>query len=318
MENTLVHSSMLIDKIIKEKGKDFGFIQSVNPLFLENCHQTSFSWTKNSNSICLAMGKDYLKMAMDNPNVQGIITSPKVIARENIDIPKAFLILDLPDQFFYYLHNCKIHEQFHVPKFVPYIDPSAQISPRAIVSPQVYIGAGTVIHDGAIVLDNSIIGNNCTIFHNVTIGSIGFFSKHVLGNKIQIQHFGGVKLGENCIVHTGCNISRSVNFSEYTQLGNNTHVGIHTNIAHDCQIGENCDISSKVCLAGRVKIGDNVWIGASATISNNIFIDHNANIKIGSVVISDVLKGDVVSGNFAVNHRKNMRVFLSNAKDANT
>lgn len=309
---------MLIDEILKDIGKNIGFIDILNNQFIEKCHHTTFTWTKRPNSICLAMGENYLRAAINNPNIQGIVTSPQIIAKENTEIPKCIILLEYPDQFFYYLHNAKLHEYFSPTHFEPFIHPSAQISLRAIVSQNVQIGANTVIHDGAIVLDNTIIGRNSVIYQNVTLGTTGFFSKNVLGRKIQIEHFGGVKIGDNCIIHAGSNISRSVNYDEYTTLGNDTHVGIHTNIAHDCQIGENCDISSKVCLAGRVQIGNNVWIGASATISNSVQVGNNAAIKIGSVVISDVDQSKVVSGNFAINHQKNLREFRSKNDDANT
>lgn len=309
---------MLIDKILKEIGKEIGFIEILNEQFIEKCHYTAFTWTKRPNSICLAMGKDYLRAAINNPNIQGVVTSPQLIARENTEVPKCIILLEHPDQFFYYLHNAKLHEYFSPVPFESFIDPSAQISSRAIVSKNVRIGAGTVIHDGAIILDNTVVGCNSVIYQNVTIGTMGFFSKNVLGKKIQIEHFGGVEIGDNCIIHAGSNLSRAVNYGEYTTLGNNSHIGIHANIAHDCQIGESCDISAKVCLAGRVQVGNNVWIGASATISNGVQIESNAAIKIGSVVISDVKQRQVVSGNFAINHQKHLREFLSKKDDANT
>lgn len=308
---------MLIEKIIRDIGSELEFIRILNSEFIEKCHSTAFCWTTQPNSICLAMGKNYLSTAMVNPNIHGIVTSPKMIAKENIDVSKSIILLNHPDQFFYYLHNATLHNEFDHQAFVPFIDPSAQISSKAIVSQQVKIGAGTIIHDGAVILDNTIIGNDSIIYQNATIGTEGFFSKNVLGKKIHIEHFGGVKIGNNCLIHAASNVSRSVNFGEYTTIGNNSHIGIQSNVSHDCQIGENCDISAKVCFAGRVQIGNDVWVGAAATISNSVRIHDNAVIKIGSVVVADVNQSEVVSGNFAINHIKHLRKYLIKEDHAN-
>lgn len=265
------------------------------------------------------MGLDYLDMSLGNPNIKGIVTSPKIFGNEKKDTPKCIVLLDQPDQFFYYLHNRKLHECFRATHPLPYIHPSAQISPRAIIAEHVHIGANTVIHDGAVILDNTVIGESSVIYQNVTLGTEGFFSKIVLGKKIHVQHFGGVKLGENCIVHAGSNISRSVNFDEYTHIGNNTHIGIHASIAHDCQIGDNCNLAGSAILAGRVRVGNHVWIGGGAQISNGVQIGNNSAVKVGSVVIANVNESSVVSGHFARNHHQHLRDYVTKvAHDANT
>ena len=310
-------SNMLIKHLIKNIGVELGFTQVLNDTYLKNCHRTNFCWSKQPNSICLSTGKDYLKIAMANPHIDGIITSPKIFAKENPKIPKSIILLEHPDQFFYYLHNAKLHAQFACETVEPFIHPCAQISDKATVSPLVRIGAGTVIHDGAVILDNTLIGNNCVIYQNVTVGTEGFFSKKVLNEKIHIEHFGGVRLGDHCIIHAGCNISRSVNFGDYTTIGNNSHIGIQTNIAHDCVIGKDCDVSAKVCLSGRVRIGNHVWIGAAATISNQIHVHDHAQVKIGAVVIEDVQPAETVSGNFAIRHQKQMRKHIIEKNHAN-
>ncbi|OGV26344.1 MAG: hypothetical protein A3F18_04070 [Legionellales bacterium RIFCSPHIGHO2_12_FULL_37_14] len=301
----------LIEKTIKETGVELGFIDILNSNFLKNCYRTDFCWAHQPNSICLAMSKNYLKMAMHNPNILGVVTTPKIFMKESHNIPKSIVLLTSADQFFYYLHNAKLHNQFDWETIAHSIHPTAQVSDKANISSLVTIGAGVVIHDGAVILGNTIIGRNSIIYQNVTIGTEGFFSKVVLQKKIHIEHFGGVKIGNNCIIHAGSNISRAVHFRNHTTIGSNSHIGIQTNISHDCQIGEHCDISAKVCLSGRVKVGNHVWIGAGAVVSNQVHIYDNAEVKIGSVVIEDVPPNMSVSGNFSVNHKTHLRKYLN-------
>ena len=279
---------------------------------LNDCHRTAFTWTDLPDALCLALNKEYFRQAIKNKNVKGIIAPPTAVVY-NKPFEKAVVLCKKADELFYFLHNKRIHEikpRFDSSMHKTMIAASAQISSTSILGNNVSIGENVVIHDGCIILDNTIINKNCVIYDNVTVGTEGFFSKNILGKKTHVDHFGGVKIGENCIIHTGTNISRSANFGEYTTLGDNVHVGIHTNIGHDCNVGNNCDISAKVLLSGRVKIGCNCWIGAAAVISNAISVGDNASIKIGAVVIENVTPGESVSGNFAIKHNRNLKSFL--------
>lgn len=300
---------MLIE-IIESQRDNYTIAEIYNKHYLNQCQRTSFTWSELPNTLCLAMNKKYFEEALNNPNIIGIIAPPASVIEGSFN--KAVVISEKADELFYYLHNKIIHEITSYPySFDIYIAPTAKIGSNAILGKQIYIGENVTIHDGCIILDNTVIKDNSVIYNNVTLGTQGFFSKHILGKKTHIEHYGGVQIGENCIIHTGTNISRSVNIGEYTTIGDNTHIGIHTNIGHDCKIGDNCDISAKVFLAGRVKLGSRCWIGGGAILSNSIRIGDNANIKIGSVVIEDVPQGAIVSGNFAIKHEKNLKYYLN-------
>ena len=312
------HSNMshVVRNLIEKNQQVYGLQHIINESFLDNALRTAFVWTKHKHSVCLAMGKNYLQTALNNPAIQVIITAPHLVDLQKNNANKSLVLFDEPQSFFYLLHNTKITSDFNESCFESGIDPTAEISTEAFVSKHVKIGARTKIYPGAIVLDGTEIGEDCVIHEGCTIGTEGFFSKWINGQKCHVSHHGGVKLGKNCIIHAGTNISKSVNSNEFTQLGDNTHVGIQSNISHDCQIGENCDISAKVCLSGRVEIGDNVWVGASVTISNNIKIHDGAHLKIGSVVIKDVMTDESVSGNFAMKHSLNMKEYIGRLKNA--
>jgi UDP-3-O-[3-hydroxymyristoyl] glucosamine N-acyltransferase len=301
---------MILD-ILKKHWEVFHISEIYHIEMLEQCHRTSFAWSEFPKSLCLATDRAYFRQAIENKNIAGIIAPPAAIEESNLT--KAIIVSERANELFYFLHNMAIHKINPPPTAPEYefgIDPTAMISPRAIVAEQVSIGPNVVINDGCIVLDNTFIGADSVLYHYATIGTQGFFSKKILEKKTHVVHYGGVRIGQNCIIHAGTNISRSVNVNEFTSLGDGVHVGIHTNIGHDCNIGDNCDLSAKVFLAGRVKMGQNCWVGASAVISNSVNIGDNANIKIGSVVIEDVPSGKMVSGHFARSHMKNLREFL--------
>jgi UDP-3-O-[3-hydroxymyristoyl] glucosamine N-acyltransferase len=301
----------------------FGIKKIINQNEVFSCLKTSFVWSDSPRSLCLAVNKHYFNVALNNPNISGIIAFPQAVRHSPDFIKAGIIVAEKADELFYYLHNKEIHlpdvsSEENIKRIRDrgntYIAPSAVIDVTAKLGENVWIGDNVVIHPGCIVLDNCTIQRNSVLHPYVTVGTEGFFSKHVMGTKIHIRHFGGVKIGENCIIHTGTNISRSVNYNENTTVSDHVHIGIHTNIGHDCQIGANSDISAKVLLAGRVRIGKNCWIGAGVTIANALSIGDGSKIMIGSVVISDVPDHATISGNFALNHITNLRHYLQNKR----
>lgn len=301
----------------EDNQKYFEIKEIVNEKKLFSCQKTSFVWSESPQSLCLALNKYYFKLAVSNPNISGIIAPPSAISKFPNDLNTGIVISKKADELFYYLHN----KEIHLPategiepdtKEENFVAPSAVIDKTVKLGKNIYIDDNVVIHPGCLILDNCTIKRNSVLHPYVTVGTEGFFSKYVMGKKVHIRHFGGVKIGDNCIIHTGCNISRSVNYNENTIISDNVHIGIHSNIGHDCQIGYNTDISAKVLLAGRVRIGKNCWIGAGVTVSNALTIGDESKIMIGSVVISDVSCHQTVSGNFASSHTANLRNHLQN------
>ena len=302
----------MLPGIINTHRKLFNILTIHQEQCLSDCLRTSFTWSELPNTLCLAMNKKYFKEAALNENIRGIIAPPAAIL-SGYRLNKVVVACDKADELFYFLHNKKLHEitNLQYPSaLVSGIDPSARIASSAILGKNIHIGENVTIHEGCIILDNTVIGRNSVIYHNVTMGTQGSFSKYILGEKTHIEHFGGVRLGDNCVIHTGTNISRSANYGEYTAIGDNVHIGIQTNIGHDCKIGAGCDISAKVLLSGRVKLGRCCWIGAGVIISNSVSVGDKAKVRIGSVVIKDVPTGEEVSGNFAIRHSRNLRAFL--------
>lgn len=300
----------MLKELITKHAKDFGLINIYAEDLLNKIRQTAFSWTNTPGSVCLAMNKKYYLQACSNPNVVVIIAPPPAIAAKNFEV--CTIVVEKADEFFYFLHNTALHQIAGQPdKMVTgEIAASAVIAHSAVIAPHVHVGENVEIGDGCIIFDNTIIGENVTIGPRCVIGTDGFFSKRIKGRKEHIKHFGGVRIGSNCKLHSGVTISCSANYNEFTEIETEVHIGHKSVIGHDCIIGQGTDISVNVLVAGRVGVGKRCWIGASSSISNACAIGDNAKIRIGATIISDVSENAEVSGNFAINHHKNLKRFL--------
>lgn len=297
---------------VQTHANHFGLKQVSNAGVLGDVRRTGFTWSEQTFTLCLAANKHYITQALSNSSISGVITHSR-FAKELEHSPDRLIICcDQPSELFYAIHNIGIHKPF-VSSMIQKtsIATSAQIASSAIIHDGVVIGERVNIHDGVIILSGSVIGNDSDIQPGATIGTVGFFSKPIFGKRTQVEHFGGVSIGTNCIVHARCNISRSANHAESTKIADDVHIGIGANIAHDCTVGEGAGISARVVLAGRVSVGQRCWIGAGALVSNALTIGDDAEVKIGAVVVSDVAPKTVVSGNFATNHKQQLKTFLS-------
>ena len=305
---------MTILQDIVSKSSDFGIKYYINEHLLDECRVTSFTWTTQPFALVLSANRKYYNQAFANPNVNGIVATPSSVCQLSKDDnhDKAIIVADKAAELFYYLHNKAIHKKYlgKDETFPLGISPSASIAPTALIGNRVEIGDDVEIGPYCVVMDNTRIGRGTVLHPFVSVGTEGFFSKILMGRKTHVRHFGGVIIGENCVIHTGSNISRSVNYSEYTSLNDNVHIGIHSNVGHDCMIGEGTDISAKVLLAGRVRVGRNCWIGANVAIANALSIGDKSILRIGAVVIDNVNEQGELSGNFALEHRTNLKKFL--------
>lgn len=299
-------------RFLQKNADYFGLKLVSNTESLGNVRRTGFTWAKNSFTLCLAANKHYIDQAINNPSISGVITHSRFASKLTHSPDRLIICCDQPAELFYAIHNIGIHKTFPGSNDQKTsIATSAKIASSAIIHEGVVIGERVNIHDGVIILSGSVIGDDTDIHPGVTIGTVGFFSKTIFGKKTQVEHFGGVSIGANCIVHARCNISRSANHAESTTIEDDVHIGIGANIAHDCTVGQWADVSARVVLAGRVCVGKRCWIGAGVLISNALTIGDDASVKIGSVVVTDVAEKMTVSGNFAINHKRQLKNFLS-------
>jgi UDP-3-O-[3-hydroxymyristoyl] glucosamine N-acyltransferase len=292
----------------------FGISEIRNPELLAQVRQTAFTWAEQPGTLCLAVNRKYFDAAAANDNIAAIIC-PRNAIKAGTSVHKAIVLAERADELFYVVHNLAVHESQRTGSMHPVeneIHPRAHIASSVrMVGAGISIGANTRIDDNCTIIGPVEIGADCSISQNVTLGTDGLFSKVILGKKIHIRHFGGVRIGNDCIVHASSNISKSVNHNERTTLADGVHLGIGVHIGHDCKIGAGTEISGRAMMAGRVVIGEQCMLGAGAIISNAIKVGKGARIRIGSVVIDDVEEGGDISGNFAADHSRRLRQHLA-------
>ncbi len=153
------------------------------------------------------------------------------------------------------------------------IMPSAYVSKSAKIGNNCYIGHNVVIEDEAEIGDNCVIDSGSFIDYRVKIGDRARIDSNVsISNAI---------IGDDFVVLAGARIGQE-------GFGFATHNGIHKKIYH----------------IGRVVIGNDVEIGANSTIDrgsmkdtiiedlcrvdNLVQIGHNAHIKKGAILVSQV------------------------------
>ena len=110
------------------------------------------------------------------------------------------------------------------------------------------------------------------------------------------------------LIHPASNVSKFAEIGEGTiitqrsGLNSNAKVGAFVSIidsgcAHDSVIGDFSTLSGKVNINGHVTVGERVYIGCAASVAPGKKIGDDAQVGIGSVVISNVKAGTTVFGN---------------------
>lgn len=305
------HPPLNVQRALDDASDRFA-IQVRHPAALEGARQTGFVWTRQPGVVCLAMSRDYLGQAQQNPDVRAIVVPPAV-AGHCVDQTKTLIVCDRADELFHHLHlsqaPCADTAQDRLE-----IDDTADVDASALLRGHVRIGAGARIGPGVVISGPASVGRDASIEARAVIGCDGLYAKTVLGVRRHMPHFGGVEIGDSSRILAGAVVVRSAIHGEVTRVGAGACVGVLSNIGHDTTIGDGATISSNVVVAGRSTVGAHAWIGASATISNMVDIGERAEVRLGAVVLQDVPPGGDVSGNFARSHAANMRRFLEDIR----
>ncbi len=245
----------------------------------------------------------YVPALSQNPHITCVIARPELAAA--VSNGYGLAVVANPRLAFYELHNYLADKtEFYWHEFPNEISDQAIIHPKAYVAERnVRIGRGTIVEPGAVVLERSIIGEDVILRAGSVVGSQGFQFERIDGCVIPVSHAGGIKLGNRVEIQANSSISRPV-FGGFTELGDDTKLDNLVHIAHDVKIGKRCLLAACAMIAGSVIIGDDVWIGPAASVSSEITIGERASVTIGSVVTRDVLPGQRVTGNFAIEHER--------------
>jgi UDP-3-O-[3-hydroxymyristoyl] glucosamine N-acyltransferase len=262
--------------------------------------------TNKPSSICFCETQQYAKLINRNPAITSVITTKELV--KQFDRQLGIIIAENPRLDFFLLHNSLADKIAHKPIFTPCIESSATIHDTALVDKNCHIGKNVIIGPGAIILPNSYIDNDVIIGPNVVIGSEGLeFIKLSNGTSYKVNHIGGVYLSPGVEIMANSVVSKDVYLS-FTSIGHATKIGPLCNIAHRASIGDNCRIAGNATIGGSAKVGNSVWLGPSVTISNGIQIGDFARISLGSVVVKDVKSHQRISGVFAMEHLKALKL----------
>lgn len=255
------------------------------------------------NSIAYACDVCALNTLNKLPNVSMVITTESLA--EKVIESKGVVISDNPQKDFYRLHNYMVKETIISPLNGSRIDISAIISPTSKIGENVEIGKNVIIKDFVIIEPNTIIGDDCEIEPFVVIGAKSMQRTIIDGKLFHLEYAGGVKIGDRSRILTGAVVQKPYQ-AFYTTIGSDSVISTKVVIGHGSSVGSRTLLSGNSAIAGNCNLGDDVWIGGGAMISDGIKIGNNAKVILGSVVIKDVQADENVSGNFAINHKKNV------------
>ena len=170
------------------------------------------------------------------------------------------------------------------------------------------LGENIWIASSGVTLAGKIkIGKNVIIKSGAVIGQEGYeFLHNKQGNCYHIPSQGGIIIGDN--VEIGANTCVDKGVYGDTIIENNVKISNLCQIAHDVKIGSNTMIATKVSISSFTEVGRNCRLSAGVTIKDNIKIDDDVFIGMGSVVTESVLDKASIFGNPAVEYKRKQKL----------
>jgi len=207
-----------------------------------------------------------------------------------------------------------IDEDVTIYPFV-FVDKEAYIAKGSVIMPHVFIGKKAkigrevVIFPCAVIYPETVIKDKVIIHAGAVVGSDGFGYVELNGKRIKIPQIGRVRVENEVEIGANTCIDRAT-LGE-TVIGEGTKIDNLVQIGHNTSIGKNCAFAGQVGISGSVKIGDRVLMGGQAGIADHINIEDDAKIAAKAGIMSNVQKGEIVSGAPAMSISKWRRVQAS-------
>ncbi len=198
-----------------------------------------------------------------------------------------------------------IGENVYVGKNV-LIGNEVKIMHNSVIFDNVAVGKGTQIYPNVCIYKNCQIGNNCVIHSGVRIGVDGFRFEQDIRQKTVRKwlHVGSVVIGDRVEIGANSTIDRATFQGDDTVLSDDVKIDNQVHIGHNAKVGARTLVAAQTCISGSAHIGEDVWVGAGVTISNGVTVGNRAKVLLNAVVAYDVPEGLIVSGFYAMPHRK--------------
>jgi len=177
------------------------------------------------------------------------------------------------------------------------------IGPHVIIEKNCKVGENTIIKGNNYLFESTSIGKNVIINPGAVIGKDGFGYVRDSSNELtKFPHFGKVTIEDD--VEIGCNTVIDRGALMNTVIGKGSKIDNLVHVAHHVEIGENCMLASVSTMCGGAVLKDNIFVGPGVTVSNNIIVENNAHLTLGSTVVKDVGEGKRMTGYFSLEHKK--------------
>lgn len=272
-----------------------------------------YSSSNGKNILTFCDNLNYLNIALENDNISSIIIKKELLGYIN-KTTKGISLSENPRNSFFDIYNSMRENDLFNSNYKYGIGENVTIAPSANISEKSYIGNNSVISDNVIIKDNVFIGNNCFIDSGAIFGNEGILYMEKDGNNIFVRHAGMVTIGDNVTILANATIVKSVFPNMPTVVDDYSIIGNSTTIGHEARVGKNCRVLGNCVVAKNAHIGDGSIIGSSSVIRENLIIGKNVDVKAGSIVIKNVKDGEVISGNFAMNHNLNVKNYFKSQK----
>jgi UDP-3-O-[3-hydroxymyristoyl] glucosamine N-acyltransferase len=251
----------------------------------------------------------FLPRLQRNRSVSAVLTTAELA--DSVPSGVGVAICEQPRTVFANIHNQLALHGFYWEDFPTVIDPSARVHPAAwIAERNVRIGAASEIAPNATVLERCLIGEHVVIGSGAVLGGVGFQTVRSTDPMIEMSHAGGLLVESRARILAGAVIATGL-FRQDTLISEDARVGSNAFVSHGVQLGRRVFAGHGSVINGNVVVGADSWIGPGATISQNIRIGEKAFVSLGAVVIRNLAAGARVSGNFAVPHRRLLRMLAT-------
>ncbi len=272
---------------------------------------THYSNSSINGTITFAETKLHLNQAIENDSIVAIITLASLL--NDIKTKKSIIVSEKPKRAFFDFHNFMYDQGWFNLVKEKNIALSAKIASTAVIKDNVIIEEGVIIEDFVVIESNTLLKKGVFIGAHTIIGARGMHNTFVEGERVWVKDAGGVVLEEDVQILSHSTVQKSY-FFEFTRIGKRSIVSVQCNIGHGATIGEDTLIAGNAQISGYVIVGNHAWIGPTATVAHGLSIGDNAEVLIGSTVVNNIPEGNKVSGNFAMNHTKNIRKFTRESR----